>query len=497
MYDVVMMTGVSMDNNGYNLPMINNIIDFFRPVGPHRIRTFLDAHGYKTKIIDYTPHYTVEQIDILLESTISKHTKVLGISSTWADFKPETFMRLDDLIKKYKSKFPNIKVVVGGPNPTTTVMDCIDLYVTGYGEQALLSILKDDYKRVSYTSNGTMVLNGTFDYGFPNEYRTKWLPEDKLLPTDVVGLEVGRGCIFKCAFCSFPLNGKKKGDHIADMGSLYDELMYNYETFGLTRYTLTCDTFNDSMDKMEGMLKVIEQLPFDFRFTAYVKPELLCARPEQIDLMLALGIESTSLGIESLNGPTRKAIQKGYDYEKIAEKLIEMKSKAHKMGRKVFTHQYNMIIGLPHESMEQVIENRERLLNAYECDGISLNPLIIYNKNNHSLYPLSPIDMDPEKYGYKVRTITSPDGKTPTFYWQNEHMNLGKAFKQTGIMQIDNLRFAKVASFQGANLWNIGFNVEEHFEKTDGRWNQITKEQVDTAEKFIQKRVDDYFESMI
>jgi hypothetical protein len=105
--------------------------------------------------------------------------------------------------------------------------------------------------------------------------------------------------------------------------------------------------------------------------------------------------------------------------------------------------------------------------------------------------------MDPEKYGYKVRTITSPDGKTPTFYWQNEHMNLGKAFKQTGIMQIDNLRFAKVASFQGANLWNIGFNVEEHFEKTDGRWNQITKEQVDTAEKFIQKRVDDYFESMI
>lgn len=488
MHDVVLLAGVSNDNNGYNVPEINSLLDFFRPVGPYRLRTFLAQYGFKTKVVDYITHYTVDQIDKLIDASVSDRTIILGLSTTWTDYTPDAFTRLNDIIHKYKSKYKKLKIVCGGPNPTTTVMDSIDYYITGYGERALLAILTDSVKRTS-TVNDTPVLNGTFDYGFPNEYRTQWLPEDQLLSTDVVGLEVGRGCIFKCAFCSFPLNGKSKSDHVRCIDELRDELMYNYETFGMTRYTLTDDTFNDSIPKLEQIAEMVQTLPFDFRFSCYIKPELLAAAPEQIDLLVDMGLESTSLGIESLNEYTRKIVHKGYSYEKVGAALSEIKSKAIKRGIKHFTHSFNMIIGLPGESEQQVRDNRMKLLDSFECDAISYNPLIINNKANQQMYPLSPIDLDPEKYGYKVRTTPNP----ASMYWKSEHMNIKKAVQLTLELQEENLKHAKIAAFQGSNMWNVGLDVEQHFETTSGRWLDMSKDQISDCNNFIQKRVDDYY----
>ena len=72
----------------------------------------------------------------------------------------------------------------------------------------------------------------------------------KILP-----LEVARGCIFKCNFCSFPLNGKGKGEAIRDFSYIRDELIENYELYGIEDYWLTDDTFNDdNMDKFRDSL---------------------------------------------------------------------------------------------------------------------------------------------------------------------------------------------------------------------------------------------------
>ena len=186
-------------------------------------------------------------------------------------------------------------------------------------------------------------------------------------------------------------------------------------------------------------------------------------------------------------------VHKGYSYDKVGAALADIKSKAIAKGIKYFTHSFNMIVGLPGESEQDLRDNRKKLLDSFECDALSYNPLIINNKRNQQMYPLSPIDMDPEKYGYKVRSTSNP----ASMYWKNEYMNIKKAVELTIEFQQDNLQHAKIAAFQGSNMWNVGFDVEKHFEQTPGRWLDINEDQILRSKLFIQKRVDDYFESMI
>ena len=497
-YDLVILTGVSQQNTDYQVPAfeevrrysnVDPLIDFFRPIGPYRIRTFLEAHGYSTRVIDYVPFFTSDQLDKALSASITSKTKVLALSTTFTAFTPDVFTIFNDIVLKYKSMYPNLKVVCAGPNPTTTLMSCIDMYIIGYGENAILSVLNNTANKVR-SFNDIPLLNGTFDYGFPNEYSTKWLPEDRLHNTDVLSLEVGRGCIFKCAFCAFPLNGKKKNDFIRDAFELRDELMYNYETFGITRYNLTDDTFNDSSYKLEHLLKVFSDLPFDLRFTAFVKPELVVVFPEQIELLAELGMESGSWGIESLSGDTRKVIHKGYDYfDKIAPAMTEIKEKAIKRGVKHYTNFYNMIVGLPGESEDTILKHHEYLCNSYECDGMDFFALGINNKNTQNT-PLSPIDQNPEKYGYKVRPTPNPT----IMVWRNEHMTTKRAQTLAKEIMVESYKHTKLSGWASSNLWNTGFNVERHFEESTGKWMDISQPSVDECDGNKRQIINSYIE---
>lgn len=490
-YDVVLLAGVSKFNTDYNIPLndgvrryanVDPLVDVFRPLGPYRLRTFLAQHGYNVKVIDYVPYFSIDQLDKALSKYVSTKTKVIGISTTYTVYTPEIFQQFDQLIQKHKHS--SLKVVCGGPNPTTTQMDSIDIHVTGYGENALLAILQEQQ------SSG--ILDGTFDYGFPSEYSTVWKKEDQIYPTDVLSLEVGRGCIFKCAFCNFPLNGKKKNDYIRDAEELKDELVYNYEQFGLTRYNLTDDTFNDSTVKMEQLLSVFEQLPFDLRFTAFVKPELIVAYPEQIDLLVELGMESGSWGIESLSYETRKAVHKGYSYyDKLAPALTELKSKAIKKGITHYTNFYNMIVGLPGESEEDILKHHEYLIKSYECDGMDFFALSISNKETQTL-PLSPIDKNPEKYGYKVK----PTKNHSMMIWRNEHLSTTKAQRLAREIMVESYNHTKLSAWAGSNLWNTGFDVIDHFDNSTGKWCDIPQYKIDQAVNTIEGRVERYIECM-
>jgi radical SAM superfamily enzyme YgiQ (UPF0313 family) len=497
-HDVVILTGVSHHNTDYQVPAFEDVrryanvdplIDFFRPIGPYRIRTFLEYHGFSTKVVDYVPFFTLEQVEKVLQLSITSKTKVLALSTTFTAFTPDVFTVFDNIILKYKSMFPNLKVICAGPNPTTTKMQCIDMYIIGYGENAILSVLNSTADKVR-SFDGIPLLNGTFDYGFPDEYSTIWKKEDNLFSTDVLSLEIGRGCIFKCAFCSFPLNGKKKNDYIRDAFELRDELMRNYETFGITRYNLTDDTFNDSSYKLEHLLKVFSDLPFDLRFTAFVKPELVVVYPEQIDLLVELGMESASWGIESLSGDTRKVIHKGYDYfDKIAPAMTEIKEKAIKRGITHYTNFYNMIVGLPGESEKQIYEHHQYLINSYECDGMDFFALGINNKDTQNT-PLSPIDLNPEKYGYKVRPTPNPT----IMVWRNEHMSLKRAQTIAKDIMIKSYKHTKLSGWASSNLWNTGFDVERHFIESTGKWNDIQQSSVEECVKNKQQRISSYIE---
>ena len=117
----------------------------------------------------------------------------------------------------------------------------------------------------------------------------------KILKGETLPIEVSRGCIFKCKFCAFPLNGKSKLDYLRDPILIKEELQYNYEKYGTTHYFLSDDTFNDSTTKVEQIHKVVTSLPFKIKFTTYLRLDLLHAHQEQISMLEEMGLASPFL----------------------------------------------------------------------------------------------------------------------------------------------------------------------------------------------------------
>lgn len=496
----------SVGSNYLNTPMAPGQTWFrkaqfhFKHIGAFRLRTFLEQLGYSVKVIDFSSMLSLPDVEKMLDKFITAKTKIVGGNASFGSYSPG-ISNVNKLFQKIKDKHPNITIVVGGQNSALllNVLTNADKFVKGFGENALLALLEGKVKE------DEKILDGTFNYGFPNDYLVKWKDEDCIKPGDVLPLETARGCIFKCKFCAFPLIGKKRNDHVGDYTELKDSLLQNYEKYGTTRYTITEETFNDNIDKLEELAKVITDLPFQFRFSSYIKPELLVARPEMNDLLIALGIEHANVGIESLNRETRKAVAKGYDYPVIGEALLNLKDRAFKAGFWDFGIGMNIICGLPHETMQSFTEGLEYLLSAEECDTLNLHRLVIKEKSQNHTY-VSPIDEDPESYGYtidKAKKVTLKDVKFSTseeyndegLYWKNnKDIDLDKAEKIIVDWQIAVLSHNKLTTFpHGLNGFDGVLDRKEILSKYDYKISKIPIDEKNKIGLNFKQRVDEWY----
>ena len=121
-------------------------------------------------------------------------------------------------------------------------------------------------KRMYPTKNNQIIIDGKSSHFDITTLNHQWHSKDCILPGETLPIEISRGCIFKCNFCSYPLNGKKKFDYLRDPALIKEELIYNYENFQTTNYFFADDTFNDSTLKLESLHKVITELPFKIKF---------------------------------------------------------------------------------------------------------------------------------------------------------------------------------------------------------------------------------------
>jgi len=496
-------------NESYDIMWFRKAQFNFKLIGSYRLRTFLEQHGYSVKVIDYSNMLTLKQAENLLNKLITKRTKIVGANGSFG-FYNLAMQNVNKLFEKTKEKFPHIKVVVGGQNSHSLqpLLSNADYFVDGYGENALLALLEDK------VPEGETMLNGTFGYGFPNEYLTTWKDEDCILPGDVMPIETARGCIFACKFCSFPLVGKKKNDYIGDFEQLKEALIINHEKYGTTRYTITEETFNDNIYKLEEIAKIVSDLPFKFRFSSYVKPELLVAKPDMIDLLVAIGLEHGNMGIESLNRETRKAVAKGYDYPVVAEAIKELKKKSLEAGHWDFGSSFNIIVGLPFESQESYNKGIEYLLNSYECDKIIQHRLSIRKTDGRWAHQ-SPIDADPAKYGYTI--MNYPVSATGTkrvkglntsiesaealnfdpndlFWKNNKDIDHEIAAELVDKWSTDIHIFNKVTGFaDGLTGLEVGLNRLEFYSMKDAKlWNLSLPEKEQIGRNFKQ-RIQDWY----
>ena len=214
-----------------------------------------------------------------------------------------------------------------------------------------------------------------------------WRPEDNVQPGEILPLEVARGCIFKCNFCSFPLNGKGKGEAIRDFSYIRDELIENYELYGIEDYWLTDDTFNDDHQKMVDWYEMSQSLPFKLKWSSYIRLDLVYANRNhevpQAKLIADSGARLMNLGIETTDPECAKDIGKGLN-PKIQFDYLRELSETHWKG---MTFMSGMIAGLPSDDKNTIKKMGAFLLSKENpLHTINLNPLYIRRIDDHSHY---------------------------------------------------------------------------------------------------------------
>lgn len=385
----------------------------FRTVGAYQVANQLRKSGYTVQVVDYLPQLLKVNFDIvlkILKKYVEKDTIWIGFSTTFLTlaesptqkiFTSEQTEKIKDVVL---SVSPKCRFVAGGSSAWRRESgELIDTYIEGYSDISAVKFSnwclgKDPFFQYRSEDNCMIVDHdltaSQFDFQSDN---FNWHETDFIEYGEGLPIEVSRGCIFKCNFCVFPLNGKKKLDYIKDSKVLKDQLIMNYEKHGTINYVYLDDTHNDSVEKLNILYdEVYSKLSFKINFTTYLRLDLLHAHPDTIPLLKESGLKVALFGIETLNNKANKSIGKGLSRDKIIQTLQLCKD---------IWHDYvitigNFIVGLPYETEKTALEWIEIVSNDYfKLDAANINALfLISNVKNHKWS--SDFMKNPSRYGY-------------------------------------------------------------------------------------------------
>lgn len=440
-----------------------SVVPYIRPVGTYQLANVLRQKGYTVQVIDQFPwiaYLGLEEVLKLFKKFVGPETLWIGFSTTWfrqiATMAPgpddHIAATLDNDYQKLKENTvlferdeliqmkefvhdinPRVKFVMGGARSPAGKKaigaPLMDYYIEGYSDNTVVRFSQwcedssIDLKAVpNYDGSASIVDDPkaeSFDY---NNFKFTWADEDLVNPGETLPMEIARGCIFTCNFCSYPLNGRRKMDYLKNPAILREQMLENYERFGTTNYFFLDDTFNDSVEKLQILEReTFSNLPFQPRFGAFMRLDLINAHPESVELLAKMGVSGAFFGVESLNYDANKSIGKGITKEKIYDIL-------HRVDREwpsdVITDG-QFIMGLPHEDEASIRSWLDELLDpAFPLDAAKIEPLYLNKDADKFKLWISNFEKNPEKFGY-----TFPDPSKPTRWVNNRGFSIDDAIR--------------------------------------------------------------------
>jgi len=379
-----------------------------RGLGAYRIATFLREHGWDAEVIDFVIHWTVDELKLMAKQRIDLNFKFIGISGLFLN---ERIPALDEFLEWVKQEYPQLKVIIGGPERYRFDNPNIDYNINGYGENALLILLKYLYsngpapKFSMKLNSGRNIPANELHPSYPmSKLMIQYEDRDFVDKDEWLGVEFSRGCAFSCAFCNFPVLGVK-GDYSRDQEDFRLQLMDAYDRFGVTNYYVSDETFNDRTEKITKFADVVETLSFKPYFTGFIRADLLVSRSADQEELLRMNFLGHFYGVETFYHTTGKAIGKGMNPYRLKEGIINNRKFFESHVGDKFRASVSLIAGLPHEPKESLYETIDWLEQHWQGQAFSMYPLEIPNSE---FYYLSKISKDWVKYGYRDAT-NDPD----------------------------------------------------------------------------------------
>lgn len=391
--------------------------------GVYRAATEFRKQGLSCQVVQYFNRFLEKDIITILEN-LSCGLKLVGFSTLfWEHYdtqsKSNLISKVNFLITYIRKHYPDVTIIAGGPSCRVFLNSeykNVDLLFEGFSENDFIPFVRsvkynEPMKLPIKIEKNTPIyssITGKFDFNYSS---TIYVPEDLITHHDVPILEVGRGCIFKCKFCGFALNGKKKYDYIKDTTVLEQELIRNYKDYGITKYILSDDTFNDSLYKLEILHELFTNLPFKIQFSCYLRLDLLLRFPKEIKLLKEMGLIGAFFGIESFNKEAAKLIGKGIDPQVAKDALHDLKTNTWGSDIKIGI---GLITGLPYETYESIEETKKWISDSNNIiDQVVPFPLSVSNPDNIRPQPWdSEFQKNATKYGFSWPTGDS-------YHWHN------------------------------------------------------------------------------
>lgn len=404
-----------------------------RYIGPYQLGFFLKENGYSYQVIDFMMkgNKFFRPVDRIIQHTerfITSETKAIGISATFftlvtkglTDRFPDTYREAITLLRE---KYPHIKFILGGsrveiyPESVTSLFDAV---VIGLAEDTLLQLMDFYSDKGPEPKFRRLLLHKTkFYYADDTENKKfdiqtcnhRWAENDLILPHEPLPIEIGRGCIFRCKFCTYALLGKSKYDYVRHPDCIRQEIVDNYEKFGTTSYYILDDTFNDSVQKITDFHAMTQTLPFKINYIAYLRLDLLHRFPETIPLLKESGLVGCQFGIESFHPDASYAVGKAWNGKLGKEFLLTLKNE---LWNNEILIRLTLISGIPEEPEENLYKDLQWLIDN-KIHVWKYQPLMVHE------------DLDSEyarnatKYGFK---FPDPDNK---YNWVNDKNNWSRS----------------------------------------------------------------------
>ena len=419
----------------FNVASGTNHVGNGRSVGVYRIAHYLREHNWDSEVIDFVSAWTLEELKDVARLRIDSNTQFVAFShmfSVWSN-------TLEDFACWLKYAYPDVPLISGSGVAPQFKSQYLDYYVQGFGEHALVELLKylfSNGERPRFNlskANGKPLLSANDQYpAFPmKSLNVIYEDRDFIQPYEWLGIEFARGCKFACDFCNFPVLGVK-GDYSRDAEDFRIQIQDAYDRFGVTNYLVADETFNDRTEKITKFADVVEGLNFNPWFTGFIRPDLIVSRPHDREQLLRMGFLGHHYGVESFNHEAVKSVGKGMHPDKIKQGILDVKQYFETHGSNRYRTLLTFILGLPGETIDDLHQTTQWLLNNWR--GQAWTPFVL-DIPVGNLNRLSKMSLDYGKYGY--RSYTGPTEhisvqqnrvSNELLIWENNQMNYYQAY---------------------------------------------------------------------
>ncbi len=451
-----------------NVIFLNSVYSILpqRSIGPYLLKHYLKKRGYTSQVIDFCQDFAAEELLTYIEKFMTSETICLAVSSTfWYDetnyyytYDTGVPYNIYNCLKLFKEKYPNIKVLLGGAHSSYIKkrIEHIDAVFIGESEDTLPEVLDYWSKNAQQPHYTVNPITEKITYKDPirktHNIETcdfQWEDSDCVLWGETLPLETSRGCIFKCRFCAYPHLGKSKFDYLKSNEKIKEHLINNKTKYGVTRYVMLDDTFNDSEFKIDGFLDLTRSLDFSIEYSAYIRADLVQRINGSAEKLFETGLRGAFFGLESVHPLASQIVGKGWSGRDGKEYIPELVNEI--WNSKVQTIS-GLIVGLPGESKQDLIST----LNWVNHHNLNVIFFPLQVTNNLGDRPFtSEFERDAKKYNFNF----DADGR-----WYNETWSRQTAIEFAN--ELNNLRKVNtLASFNYSIIKSLGFGDNDVLNK--------------------------------